>query len=106
MPFDRLARLVVVAVVGHAVDEEQREHLDAAPAHLQLLFQVLLDGVLDLRPPHVVAHAADFLAQPQRAAIAEAEILVARLGVDLGHLEAVCDSWPARWRGRTGLRPS
>ena len=57
LPLRRLPGFVVVAVVGHAVDEEQAEHLDARAADLQLLLQVLLDGVLDLRPPDVVAHA-------------------------------------------------
>ena len=42
----------------------------------------------------VLAHAADLLAQPQRPAIVEADVLVARLGVDLGDLEAVAVAGP------------
>ena len=45
--------------------------------------------MLDLRPPHVVAHAADFLAEPHDAAVIEPDELAVRLGIDLGDLEAV-----------------
>ena len=72
------------------------KHLDAAAANLQFLLQVLLDGVLDLRPPHVVPHAADLLAQAQDPAVVEADELAAGLGVDLRHREAVWRSRPAR----------
>ncbi len=32
--FNGFAALVVIAIVGHAVNEEQTQHFDAAPAHL------------------------------------------------------------------------
>ena len=94
LAFDRLARSVVVAVIGDAVDEEQAQHFHAAAAKLKLLLQVLLDGVLDLHPPDVLAHPADFIAQPHDAAVGEADEFVARLGVDLGDLEAVAVAGP------------
>ena len=75
LALDRLAGRVVVAVVGHAVDEEQAQHLDAPPAKLQFLVQVLLDRVPDLHAPDIVAHSTDFLADPQRAPVGEADEL-------------------------------
>jgi hypothetical protein len=39
--------------VGHPVDEEEREHLDAQGPQGALPGEVRLDGALDLRPPHI-----------------------------------------------------
>ena len=44
--------------------EEEREHLETPLANLELLVQVLLDGVLDLSPPDIVPHPSDLLSQP------------------------------------------
>ena len=60
-----------------------------APCEAEFFFKVLLDGVLDLRPPHVVAHSADFLAKPQHAPVVEANVFIARLGVDFRDLKTV-----------------
>lgn len=50
---------------------------------------MLLDGVLDLRAPNLFPHAADLLAQPERAAIVKAHEFIPRLGIDLGDHKAV-----------------
>ena len=60
LPWRRMAVIGVVAVVGDLVDEEQAQDLDAVLLQLQLLVQMALDGVLDLRSPDVVANAAGF----------------------------------------------
>src|SRR5438045_8561431 len=84
-----MAVRVIIPIIRHAVDEEQREHLDAPLLDLQLLLEMPFDGVLDLASPNVLAQAADLLSQPQRAAVPEAQILAAWLGTDLGDLVAV-----------------
>jgi hypothetical protein len=53
------------------------------PRTLQLVLQVALDRVPDLRSPDIVAHTADFLAKAHGAAVVEADGLEARFGVDL-----------------------
>ena len=68
-------------------------------ADLQFLVQVFLDRVLDLCAPDVVAQTADLLAQPEHAAIVEAQIFVARFGVDLGDHEAVLVAGPLVGQG-------
>src|SRR5439155_25892395 len=66
--FDWAAGTIVIPVVGNAVDEEQAQDLHASAPKLKLLFQVLLDGVLDLHPPDILAHAAAFVPKPQDSA--------------------------------------
>ena len=79
----RGAVLVVDAVIGDAVDEEEREHLDALALEGALLLEMLLDGLVDLRLHDVVGQPADFLPQLQEAALIELDVFGAGGAVDV-----------------------
>jgi len=58
-------------------------------ANLEFSVQVFFEGVRNLYPPYLLAQTADLLAQSQGSAIGKADERATRLGVDLGHLEAL-----------------
>ena len=54
LPGRPLTRFVVLTVLRHLVDEEQRQHLDSATEQDPLPLQVRADRLADLQPPFVV----------------------------------------------------
>ena len=65
-----VAILVILAILGHFVDEEQRQALDALAEQPRFLLQVRDDGLADLNPPHIhFRHVAHHVALADHLAI-------------------------------------
>ena len=78
---------IVVTVVGHLVDEEQAQHLDAPVVQGQFLVQVLLDGLADLLLlDGPVVNVAYSLTNPQEFRLSgKTDILIALFTIDVVH---------------------
>ena len=85
--------VIVGAVVGHAIDEEEAQHLDALRSQPELLVEVLVDGLADLQAlVLVLVDLADGLAEPHdRLGAGEADVLLALGAVDVLDDVAVVD---------------
>src|SRR3990172_9400454 len=74
--------LIVNAVIGNAVDEEEGKHFDALALKGALFLEMLFDSLEDLRLHDVVTEPARFLPQLQKEALIEFDIFRARRAVD------------------------
>jgi hypothetical protein len=72
-------------IIGHPIDKEQAQHLDALPFEPFLLAKVFLDGVANLCGEDGRLVGPLFLADLQFHVVGEPDVLPAR--VDLVHLE-------------------
>ena len=73
---------VIVAVLGHLVDEEQREHLDPLGEQLALLVDVGADHLPDLDAPlRVVGHVRGHLPGGDEVAVAQLHDVANRIDV-------------------------
>ncbi len=86
-PLHRVAVLVVAAVFGDLVDEEERKHLDALRAEALLLVEVLVDGATDHLALHRqcvdVAPRLAGLEEPLVSGDAQLDVCAAATGPDL-----------------------
>ena len=96
---DRVAVVVVLAVLFDRIDEEQAENLDPLGPQAFFLVQVLLDGPADHLPLHRQrVHVAEGLADAQKvlaAGNAQLHELVALFDTDFADAAVVIDV-PAR----------
>ena len=76
---------ILRSIVGHLVNEEQREYLDAAISEAALFPQMLLDGVADLGLKDSLAIRAHFLAHREFHPVGK--VYAAKPRIDLLDLE-------------------
>ena len=84
---------IVIAILHHLVDEEQRQHLHPTREQHLLPLQMRRNRLADLYPANILfGHIARGLARKQDVAIREMHRVIA--GIDVGHHEAAIHLQP------------